>query len=83
MFRPAGRQTDNIAYVGAITANLDPERYLLHQPDGSLYVSGYVNAHVLDFRKPAATALWIETCTNATDTGWAPSAAAVPASLSS
>ena len=28
-----------------------------------------VNAHVIDFRKPAATALWIETCTNATATG--------------
>lgn len=65
----AGRQTDRVAYVGGITANLSPDEYLLHRPNGSLYVSSYVNAHVIDFRKPAATALWIETCTNATATG--------------
>lgn len=64
-----GRGCDNVAYVGAITANSAPEEYLLHKPNGSLYVSGYVNAHVIDFRKPAAAALWIETCTNATKTG--------------
>ena len=64
-----GRDTEMIAYEGAITANRDPDKYLLKQPDGSLYVSGYVNAHVIDFRKPAGTALWIETCTNATATG--------------
>eukprot|EP01049_Picozoa_sp_SAG25_P001829 SAG25_NODE_87_length_16363_cov_40.489179_3_plen_495_part_00 len=63
-----GRDTENIAYEGAVTANRDPDKYLLKQPDGSLYVSGYVNAHVIDFRKEAGTALWIETCTNATAT---------------
>eukprot|EP01051_Picozoa_sp_SAG22_P020135 SAG22_NODE_3949_length_1454_cov_1.016236_2_plen_199_part_00 len=64
-----GRNTENIAYEGAITANENPEKYLLKQPNGSMYISGYVNAHVIDFRKPAGTALWIETCTNATASG--------------
>lgn len=65
----AGRGLDNVAYEGAVTAELHPDDFLLHQPNGSLYVSGYVNGHVIDFRKPKATDLWIETCTNATKTG--------------
>jgi len=35
----SGRNTENIAYLGAVTANLAPDKYLLKQPNGSLYVS--------------------------------------------
>jgi len=65
----SGRGLDNVAYDGAVQANSNPSKFLLHQPNGSLYVSSYVHAHVIDFRKKAGTALWVETCTNATATG--------------
>lgn len=34
----SGRGTDNVAYVGAITANSDPKKYLLHRPNGMAYI---------------------------------------------
>ena len=73
----SGRGTDNIQYAYAKTANENPEKYLLycseddpHCTPGELKRSGYVNATIIDFRKPAGAALWINACVDATKSGY-------------